>query len=82
MICDESITCEPCPGPSMYSSAQVCSIPIGRLQESLSVSHAVTIPLAQIFESRLLALGDGGAEPWLCSAAGEDENKTESSMEE
>ena len=44
---------------------QVCSIPIGRLQESLSVSHAVSIPLSQIFEHRLQALGEAGAQPWL-----------------
>jgi len=43
---------------------QVCSIPIGRLQESLSLSHAVTIPLAQIFEGRLAARGPAAAAAW------------------
>lgn len=31
----------------------VCSIPIGRLQESLSLSHAVTITLSSLFQQRL-----------------------------
>lgn len=31
----------------------VCSIPIGRLQESLSLSHAVTISLSALYSSRL-----------------------------
>eukprot|EP00873_Tetraselmis_striata_P019977 jgi/Tetstr1/440241/TSEL_028592.t1 len=43
---------------------KVCSIPIGRLQESLSLSHAVTIPLAQIFEGRLAARGPAAAAAW------------------
>ncbi len=29
----------------------VCSIPIGRLQESLSLSHAVSIVLSQLYEA-------------------------------
>ena len=29
-----------------------CSIPIGRLHESLSLSHAVTIVLSQLFQRR------------------------------
>ena len=29
----------------------VCSIPIGRLQESLSLSHAVSIVLSQIYQA-------------------------------
>jgi tRNA C32,U32 (ribose-2'-O)-methylase TrmJ len=29
-----------------------CSIPIGRLQESLSLSHAVSLVLAPLFEAR------------------------------
>ncbi|KAJ9523493.1 hypothetical protein QJQ45_007209 [Haematococcus lacustris] len=33
-----------------------CSIPIGRLQESLSLSHAVSITLATLFQSRLACL--------------------------
>ena len=31
----------------------VCSIPIGRLQESLSLSHAVSVVLSQIYQLRL-----------------------------
>lgn len=31
----------------------VCSIPIGRLQESLSLSHAVSVVLSQLFQLRL-----------------------------
>lgn len=38
----------------------VCSIPIGRLQESLSLSHAVSLVLSQLFELRL---GHSGAVP-------------------
>ena len=30
-----------------------CSIPIGRLQESLSLSHAVSVVLSQLFQLRL-----------------------------
>jgi hypothetical protein len=29
-----------------------CAIPIGRLQESLSLSHAVTVALSQLFQAR------------------------------
>jgi tRNA C32,U32 (ribose-2'-O)-methylase TrmJ len=39
-----------------------CSIPIGRLQESLSLSHAVSLVLAPLFEARqegLIEAGDG-----------------------
>lgn len=43
----------------------VCSIPIGRLQESLSLSHAVSIALSGIYSQRLAAVagaaGSGGA---------------------
>jgi tRNA C32,U32 (ribose-2'-O)-methylase TrmJ len=41
-----------------------CSIPIGRLQESLSLSHAVSLVLAPLFEARqeeLMIGGGGGA---------------------
>jgi tRNA C32,U32 (ribose-2'-O)-methylase TrmJ len=31
----------------------VCSIPMSRMQESLSLSHAVTVVLSQLFQSRL-----------------------------
>jgi tRNA C32,U32 (ribose-2'-O)-methylase TrmJ len=31
----------------------VCSIPMGRLQESLSLSHAVAVVLSQLFQKRL-----------------------------
>lgn len=34
----------------------VCSIPIGRLQESLSVSHCVSLALSSIFQQRLGAI--------------------------
>ena len=34
------------------SCTAACSIPIGRLQESLSLSHAVSLVLAPIFEAR------------------------------
>ncbi len=44
----------------------VCSIPIGRLQESLSLSHAVSIALSGIYSQRLAAVAGaasgGGAE--------------------
>ena len=43
-----------------------CSIPIGRLQESLSLSHAVSLALAPLFEARLRQRG--GA-PLVASAA-------------
>ena len=33
--------------------SSVCSIPIGRLQESLSLSHAVTLALSALYSSRL-----------------------------
>jgi len=36
----------------------VCSIPIGRLQESLSLSHAVSIALSNIYSQRLAAVVD------------------------
>jgi tRNA C32,U32 (ribose-2'-O)-methylase TrmJ len=45
----------------------VCSIPIGRLQESLSLGHAVSLALAPLFEARLRARG--GA-PLAANAAG------------
>ena len=48
----------------MCLSVQVCSIPLGRLQESLSLSHAVTIPLSRIFEERLISLEEK-SRPWL-----------------
>ena len=35
----------------------VCSIPIGRLQESLSLSHAVSLALSRLFQQRERALG-------------------------
>lgn len=35
-----------------------CSIPIGRLQESLSLSHAVSLALAPLFEARLRQRGN------------------------
>lgn len=39
-----------------------CAIPIGRLQESLSLSHAVTITLSQLYQARLAATaGDPAA---------------------
>lgn len=37
----------------------VCSLPIGRLQESLSVSHAVSLALAPLFESQLKLFESG-----------------------
>eukprot|EP00798_Chlamydomonas_sp_ICE-L_P015019 gene15019-21091_t len=37
----------------------VCSIPIGRLQESLSLSHAVTLALSTIFQQRLSYVAGG-----------------------
>ncbi|PNH02091.1 putative tRNA/rRNA methyltransferase MJ1476 [Tetrabaena socialis] len=41
----------------------VCSVPIGRLQESLSLSHAVSIALCSIYQARLqhLATASAGA---------------------
>lgn len=36
------------------SCSHVCSIPIGRLQESLSLSHAVSIVLSQLYGLRLV----------------------------
>jgi tRNA C32,U32 (ribose-2'-O)-methylase TrmJ len=38
-----------------------CSIPIGRLQESLSLSHAVSIVLSALFRERLAAAGAWGS---------------------
>lgn len=38
-----------------------CSIPIGRLQESLSLSHAVSLALAPLFEARLRQRGGAAA---------------------
>jgi tRNA C32,U32 (ribose-2'-O)-methylase TrmJ len=43
-----------------------CSIPIGRLQESLSLSHAVSLALAPLFEARLRQRGSA---PLVASAA-------------
>jgi tRNA C32,U32 (ribose-2'-O)-methylase TrmJ len=37
-----------------------CSIPIGRLQESLSLSHAVSIVLSGIYAQRLEFISRGG----------------------
>jgi len=37
----------------------VCSLPIGRLQESLSISHAVSLALAPLFETRLKSFESG-----------------------
>jgi tRNA C32,U32 (ribose-2'-O)-methylase TrmJ len=34
-----------------------CSIPIGRLQESLSLSHAVSLVLSHLFERRISSTG-------------------------
>ena len=39
----------------------VCTLPTGRLQESLSVSHAVVIALSHLFQKRTLALAAGRA---------------------
>jgi tRNA C32,U32 (ribose-2'-O)-methylase TrmJ len=52
----------------------VCSIPIGRLQESLSLSHAVNLALAHLFEQRLACAADPGAYSWRpARQAGDDE---------
>lgn len=32
----------------------VCTLPVGRLQESLSLSHAVVIALSQLFQVRVV----------------------------
>ena len=40
----------------------VCSIPIGRLQESLSLGHAVSIVLSQIYFSQISAGSSSSAE--------------------
>ncbi|GAX84077.1 hypothetical protein CEUSTIGMA_g11501.t1 [Chlamydomonas eustigma] len=42
-----------------------CSIPIGRLQESLSLSHAVSIALSGIYAQRLEFVSQGGADDGL-----------------
>ncbi|KAF8073105.1 hypothetical protein HT031_000766 [Scenedesmus sp. PABB004] len=50
-----------------------CAISIGRLQESLSLSHSVSIVLAQLYQARLSALADaaGGAPPFAVGSADE-----------
>eukprot|EP00775_Hariotina_reticulata_P011016 gene11015-11170_t len=40
-----------------------CSISIGRLQESLSLSHAVSIVLAQFYQARLSSVAAAAAVP-------------------
>jgi tRNA C32,U32 (ribose-2'-O)-methylase TrmJ len=47
-----------------------CSIPIGRLQESLSLSHAVSIVLSALFRERLVAAGAWGAAGGAYAVAG------------
>jgi len=60
---------------------KVCSIPIGRLQESLSLSHAVTIPLARIFENRLRVMSSNESAPWDAAEVAFEEVMEEASKD-